>query len=74
MFSYFMEAAAFEIDMLQSGHEKFKKRTIQSWKDSRNLPRKLKKKTRKRLIRNWDILSFMESDDFVFSRPLFKTQ
>lgn len=47
------------------GHELFQERTINSWNNSKNLPRKQKKKLRKKLQFDFAIINYSENN-FLF--------
>jgi hypothetical protein len=54
------------INEIETSREEYKERTLQKWKDSRNLPRKKKKKVRKELKIDWALATWEPSFKNVY--------
>lgn len=71
MFSQLLSTGiSFMLDM-RDKHDDFKQRTIDAWQKTFYMPRKQKKAVRKSLMLDFQIIAFMEEDEFTFS-SLFK--
>lgn len=52
-------------------HKQYKQRTTDAWHKTFDMPRKMKKSMRKKIMLDFQIIHWMEDDSFSFS-PLFK--